>query len=83
MTRSNRAQLLGLVLFLTTPFLAWGQDLPAGAVMLTPSELTWKPLPAPVGRADLGTRQQSHADRLLRRTGSVSGELHPLSPFAP
>ncbi len=49
MTLSNRAQLLGLVLFLTTPFLAWGQDLPAGAVMLTPSELTWKPLPAPVG----------------------------------
>ena len=49
MTLSNRAQIIGLVLFVTTPLLAWGQELPAGGVMLTPSELKWKPLPAPVG----------------------------------
>jgi len=49
MTRSTRAKIIGLVLFATTPLLAWGQDLPAGATMLTPSELKWKPIPAPVG----------------------------------
>jgi quercetin dioxygenase-like cupin family protein len=49
MTRSNRAKITGLVLCVTMPLLAWGQDLPAGAVMLRPSELQWKPLPAPVG----------------------------------
>ena len=48
MTLSNRAKIIGLVLFLTTPLLAWG-DLPAGAVVFTPSEFQWKPLPAPVG----------------------------------
>ena len=49
MTLSTCAKIIGLVLFVTTPLLAWGQELPAGAVMLTPSELKWKPLPAPVG----------------------------------
>jgi quercetin dioxygenase-like cupin family protein len=49
MTLTNRVKIMGLGLFLTMPFLAWGQDLPAGAVMLTPSELKWKPLPAPEG----------------------------------
>jgi len=49
MTFLNRAKIIGLVLFVTTPLLAWGQELPAGAVMLTPSELKWKPGAAPVG----------------------------------
>jgi quercetin dioxygenase-like cupin family protein len=49
MTRSSRAKILGLVLFVTTPWLAWGQNLPAGAVVLTPSEIRWKSSPVPVG----------------------------------
>jgi quercetin dioxygenase-like cupin family protein len=49
MTFSNLAKTIGLVLVAMTPLLAWGQGLPAGAVMRTPSELQWKPLPAPVG----------------------------------
>ena len=49
MTLANRAKTIGLVLFLTMPLLAWGQQLPAGAMMLTPSELQWKPGAAPVG----------------------------------
>lgn len=49
MTRASRATILGLVLCVTTPWLAWGQELPAGATMLTPSELPWKPAPAPAG----------------------------------
>jgi hypothetical protein len=49
MTRSNRTKIMALVLFVTTPWLAWRQGLPAGAVMLTPSELQWKLLPAPMG----------------------------------
>ena len=49
MTFSNLAKSIGLALFAMTPLLSWEQDLPAGAVMLTPSELQWKPLPAPVG----------------------------------
>ena len=49
MTLSTRATIIGLVLFVTTPFLARGQELSAGAVMLTPSELQWKPGAAPVG----------------------------------
>ena len=49
MTRSSRAKILGLVLFVTTPWLAWGQNLPAGAVVLTPSEIPWKSSSVPVG----------------------------------
>jgi quercetin dioxygenase-like cupin family protein len=49
MTLSNYAKIIWLALLLMTPLLVWGQDLPAGAVVLTPSELKWKPLPAPLG----------------------------------
>ena len=48
MTLSTRAMIIGLMLFFTMPFLARGQELSAGAVMLTPSELQWKPGAAPV-----------------------------------
>jgi len=49
MTQSNRVMLMSTVLVVSTALLAVGQGLPQGPVLLTPSELTWKPLPAPVG----------------------------------
>jgi quercetin dioxygenase-like cupin family protein len=49
MTASDLTTIIAPLVSVATPWLAWGQDLPAGAVMRTPSELQWQPLPAPVG----------------------------------
>src|SRR5262249_20076544 len=49
MTYPHVTKTIGLLLFVTTSVHAWGQSLPAGAVLLTPNELQWQPLPAPVG----------------------------------
>ena len=49
MTFSTGARIIGLALFVLAPLPAPGQAPPAGAVMLTPAELKWQPLPAPAG----------------------------------
>jgi quercetin dioxygenase-like cupin family protein len=46
---ANAVMIIGLVLCATIPVLAWGEDLPTGAVRLTADELKWKPLEVPKG----------------------------------
>ena len=43
------AGIAGLAILATVPLIASAQDLPAGAVMLTPGDMKWGPSPVPPG----------------------------------
>ena len=49
MAISKCVKTMGFVFCTLTPLLVWGQDIPAGAVRLTPSELQWRPMEVPKG----------------------------------
>jgi hypothetical protein len=62
MALSNHIKTIGFLLCIVTPLLVWGEDLPAGAVRLTPDELKWRPMEVPQGAeitALVGDRSQS------------------------
>jgi len=62
MALSNHIKTIGFLLCIVTPLLVWGEDLPAGAVRLTPDELKWRPMEVPQGAeitALVGGRSES------------------------
>jgi len=61
MALSHQIKIMSCVLCVVTPLLVWGEDLSAGAVRLTPDDLTWRPMEVPQGAeitALVGSRSQ-------------------------